>query len=552
MKVAEVHNVLKLADTAVGDATVSKPNDSDHEIGRGRSGVVFLRKGAKGQDLACKVFYSRGLTKVVQWLTLGAPNPYMWNADAVQCAKIRRDILNLLVPVWTKGQVAVAGAEAAVWNVKLTTFELQTRFVCGRTPALHHSLRNATEDEAGRLWRQILPNLRSYLEHAGFDGLLWQAGIGNPVALNNFLFERTVQKENTARTRDNDGRWVWIDLESGVPAIFPFSPRVLFQYSLAHWWRRGRPLFDDVDIDRLKFHLRSNAQELRLALGETDFETLNLKAELLGAHQRKWKSLGRLQSSIQYRLVQGEIDNFEADFYSTHRFRWALNEFGRGVRASIRALRGAPASIWKRMLKLNPLDIARNGWRFLTSQRYREEFVHGYLDERIESWTRRGQLSDDHAEILRAQIGLPDSSVYIMDFGIHLAIKPAVKFFQYWLLPALFALGLLSGQTVVILAITGGSLGRTAYTLGRMVQSAARRYELPWISLGVGILPVVGNFAYPIQMLYSIRGEDEELARFMLDDGFARLGRIVPIWGGEDTWTEHLFNRIPSKIARSW
>ncbi len=184
MTISEAHKVLKLADTAVGEVAVSIPNDSAHEIGRGRSGVVFRRKGAKGHDLACKVFDSRGLTKVVQWLTLGAPNPYMWNANAVQCAKIRRDILNLLVPVWTKGQVAVAGAETAIWNDKLTTFELQTRFVRGRTAALHHPLRDATEDEAGRLWRQTLPNLRSFLEHAGFDGLLWQAGIGNPVALN--------------------------------------------------------------------------------------------------------------------------------------------------------------------------------------------------------------------------------------------------------------------------------------------------------------------------------------------------------------------------------
>ena len=98
--------------------------------------------------------------------------------------------------------------------------------------------------------------------------------------------------------------------------------------------------------------------------------------------------------------------------------------------------------------------------------------------------------------------------------------------------------------------LTGGALGRTAYTAGRLIQSAARGYERPWISLGVGVLPVVGNFAYASQMLYSIRGEDEKLARFMLDDGFARLGQILPIWGGEDTWTEHLLNRIPGKIAR--
>ena len=72
-----------------------------------------------------------------------------------------------------------------------------------------------------------------------------------------------------------------------------------------------------------------------------------------------------------------------------------------------------------------------------------------------------------------------------------------MKFVQYWLLTALFAFGLLGGQTVAILALSGGALGRTAYTAGRLIQSAARGYERPWISLAIGVLPVVGNFAYP-------------------------------------------------------
>ena len=38
-----------------------------------------------------------------------------------------------------------------------------------------------------------MPALRSHLEFAGFDGLLWQAGHGNPVALNNFLLESASQ-----------------------------------------------------------------------------------------------------------------------------------------------------------------------------------------------------------------------------------------------------------------------------------------------------------------------------------------------------------------------
>jgi hypothetical protein len=552
MALKEIQEGTTVSENANDKVVILEPGDSRPEIGRGRSGIVYLHNDGNGQELACKVFDSRGLTKLVQWLILGAPNPYMWNIDAANCTKIRRDLLQSLVPIWMEGKVTVAGARTAVWNSTQNTFELRTRYVHGRAARLYHSLKDNLDDEAVCLWQQTMPKLRSHLEHAGFDGLLWQAGIGNPVALNNFLFEGTSREAQTDKPLADDGCWVWIDLESGVPAIFPVSLKVLFQYSLAHWWRLGRPLFDDVDVVRLNDYLQSNAEELQLALGENGYESLKLNAARLGEHQHKWKSIGRLQSSILYRLAQGEIDDLQADYYSNHRFRWVFSEVGRAVRAFPRALRRSLLSLWKYILKFDFLNIIRNGWRFLVSQKYREEMVHGYLDGRIGKWSDRGQLSDIHAQSLREQIGSPDSSVYIMDFGIHIAIKPAVKAAQYWLLPALFAFGMLGGATTAFLILTGGALGRSTYTAGRIIQSIVRGNERPWIALVVGVFPIIGNLAYPTQMIYSAGGKDEKLARFMLDDSFSRVGRHFPIWGGEDTWTEHVFNRIPEKFIRYW
>jgi hypothetical protein len=60
----------------------------------------------------------------------------------------------------------------------------------------------------------------------------------------------------------------------------------------------------------------------------------------------------------------------------------------------------------------------------------------------------------------------------------------------------------------------------------------------------------VGNFAFPIQFLRSSRTEDDALARFLLYDGFARIGARVPIWGGEDSLTEHRLNRLADRIVR--
>jgi hypothetical protein len=127
-----------------------------------------------------------------------------------------------------------------------------------------------------------------------------------------------------------------------------------------------------------------------------------------------------------------------------------------------------------------------------------------------------------------------------------------VKATQYWLLPTLFAFGVLGGPITAFLILTGGALGRSAYTAGRMIQSFLKGYERPWIALVVGVFPLIGNLAYPTQMVYSAGGKDEKLARFMLDDAFSRIGRHFPIWGGEDTWTEHLFNRIPGNFIRYW
>lgn len=540
---------VTFSEETVAIPLTSGSDDSRQEIGRGRSGIVYLHKDSQGNELACKVFDSRGLTRIVQWVTLGAPNPYMWNIDAANCAKIRRDILQLLVSVWMAGEVEVAGASDVVWNSAQKTFELQTRFVRGHAASLDHCLQDDLADDAEDLWQRVMPKLRSHLEQAGFEGLLWQAGIGNPVALNNFLFERSDQ---TAESVAANGYWVWIDLESGVPAIFPASIKVLFQYSLANWWRLGRPMFDDVDVKRLENYLESSAEELQSALGMEAYETVKLDAARLGEHQYKWKSTGRLQSSIQYRLMQGEIDELQADYYSNHGFRWVIGEAMRGMRSSVRALQGSLLSIGKYVLQFDFSNMARGVWRFLISQKYREEIVHRYLDGRIGNWLNRSQLSVEHTQLLREQIGSPDSSVYITDFGIHIAIKPAMKAIQYWLLPALFAFGLLSGQTTAILIIAGGALGRTAYTAGRLIQSVARGYERPWIALVVGVFPLIGNLAYPVQMAYSAGGKDEILTRFMLDDGFSRIGRHFPIWGGEDTWTEHVFNRIPGKVIRYW
>ena len=71
---------------------------------------------------------------------------------------------------------------------------------------------------------------------------------------------------------------------------------------------------------------------------------------------------------------------------------------------------------------------------------------------------------------------------------------------------------------------------------------------LSLVSLVVGTVPVFGNLAYPLQLVASGRGEKDILAQFILYDGFAAAGQALPIWGGKDTLTEHIVNRLPDRL----
>lgn len=543
---------LKAASDAASQGTEAWPTmpplDDAARIGQGRSGIVFADTAEDGDRLASKVFGAGGLTKAVQWILLGAPNPYFWNADAVTCAQLRRDILEVLVPVWMDGEVTVAGAKDVRLTADRSAFALRTRFVAGRPARLRHALQSDRPDEGRDLWQRVLPKLRGYLEVSGFDGLLWQAGIGNPVAMNNFLLEPSADLSTTPGGDTRSGRWVWIDLESGVPAVFPISPLVFLRYSMRLWRRLGRVPFDDVDTDRLLTYLAEDPDDIRTAIGDESMQALVGDVGRLRDHQQRWKALPRRQSAIAYRLKTGAIDREQAAFYETHPLAWHRSQIRYGIRSVAKGMRKA-VSKCADFLRGVPLRLYLSVfWRFVSSQAYRERAVHAYLEHQIGDWIDRGQLTSLDAALLRRQIGIPESSVYTADFGIHLALKPVVKIIQYWLLPALFAFGLISGPLFAVLLLTGGAVARTAYTLGRLIQSAGRGLERPWIALLIGVLPVVGNLAYPGQMLVSARDDNEHLARFLLDDGFARIGRHLPIWGGQDTWTEHCAVRIPGGV----
>jgi hypothetical protein len=513
----------------------------DCRLGAGRSGIVFRLPGDAGGERAVKVFQGEGLAQLVHYVFFGAPNPYRWNEAAIRCAYLRRRLLAVLIPYWFGSRLRVANALDWRWNESFQAYELHTEFVAGRNAALHQPFAAGRATEIDQLVRGIMRPLQARLLEAGFDGLVWQAGRGNPVAANNFLRLDT-DAENPA--------WVCIDLESGVPALFSHSPLQWFGFYLPLCFKHRRPLFDDVDSTRLAGYLCSEATALRSRLGESGYAQLLAWQAELAQQQAAWKSLSRAHSSIQYALSRRRITEAQALWYRQRVPLWYAREAGRAAVTAVRkAATGLRAAArWLRDFRY------RQAWRALLglamSQRYRAIVARWYLATRIEVWERRRQLEPADGRRLLRMLSTEEDSAYLTDFGMHIALKPFVRVVNYGLILPLTLLTLLHPLVLVVAIAAGGAIARSLYTFARLLQAAARGRPKPWVALLVGTLPVIGNAAYPMQILHAGAGRASPLAQFIIYDAFTRVGELLPIWGGRDTQTEHLFNHMADRLIR--
>ena len=84
-----------------------------------------------------------------------------------------------------------------------------------------------------------------------------------------------------------------------------------------------------------------------------------------------------------------------------------------------------------------------------------------------------------------------------------------------------------------------------------MIAALARGAPAPWVALIVGLLPVVGNLAFPLQLLYagSVRGVS--IAKFLVYDVLALIGSGVPIWGCRDSLLEHWSNHLGDLLVKT-
>ncbi len=167
-------------------------NNRARIVGKGRSGVVYLERDQSNGDMTtvCKIFGGDTASRLVMYVLTGAPNPYVWCEAAVRSAESRRQILNLLVKHWFNNRLRLPETIGSLWSESHKAYGLRCEFIDGMHAPLHlANWQSSGEEHIDDLVRNIMRPLQHHLKIAGFDGLTWQAGLGNPVAANNFMLE---------------------------------------------------------------------------------------------------------------------------------------------------------------------------------------------------------------------------------------------------------------------------------------------------------------------------------------------------------------------------
>ncbi len=508
-------------------------------IGNGRSAKVFLSyKGEEG--IATKTFTGEPVSKFILFILTGSANPYTWCEDAINCALIRRRLLSKLCQLWFKDKLRLPKTYGHRWNPAQKAFEIDAEFITGHHAPLLTPLKRKSKSYMSELRREIMNPLQDKLIQSGFDGLVWQAGKGNPVAASNFML-----------LRDEDGteQWIWIDLESGLPALFAMNPLSTLFYYLPKCVKHSDWLFDNVDTDQLIKYLENHKEEIIKALGLKTYRQLCIDCELLSTTQKKWKNIKRYKRSLYYAASQEKISDVEKRYYENKPLRWYLKSLMLFLKAFVIKVKDTTEEIFDAFYNFRYKKLFRRIYFYFSDSRYRWGTARWFLKREIDKWHSRKFLNDEESAFLKEELKNDEISAYITDFSIHVGIKPVVKLIAWILIPFLIAAGICDLQVGALLIIGAGPLARTAYTIWRITHSLVKsRSHFPMLALTIGVFPVIGNLAYPIELLYRSAGKKDMLAKFIAYSFSAKVGAKIPIWGGKDSEIEHFFNKICHKI----
>ena len=345
-------------------------------IGNGRSAKVYLSyKGDEG--IATKTFTGEPLSKLILFILTGSANPYTWCEEAIQSAIMRRRILSALCKIWFKENLRLPKTYSYRWNAYLKAFEIDAEYIKGQHAPLMNPLEKESDDYMSKLRKEIMNPLQKKLIEAGFDGLVWQAGKGNPVGASNFML---------LRNEDGSEQWIWIDLESGLPALFALNPFSTLTYYLPKCIKHEDWLFDNVDTVKLKNYIENNKAIIIRELGIREYHQLLLECSKLTKTQNRWKSLPRYRRSLYYAFSQDKINEAEKEYYEDKPFRWYIKSLIIFLKSFVRSLKNAVEDIIEKIYTFKYKKLFRRIYFYFFDSLYRWGTIRWYLKREIEKW----------------------------------------------------------------------------------------------------------------------------------------------------------------------
>ncbi len=602
-------------------------------LGHGRAAEARLVEVTTrtGEVLTCveKVFCPGLLTRAIYRAFYQAPFAYQHNADAILACFYRRRVAAAVLSA-SEESVKVAKPLYVRWDRKSSAWVLASEFISGRgivpqpTDARMirrwlskyflraQSLDSPPPEEIETLL-SAMTRVEQLLLDSGLTGSGWQV-----------CKRAIVSTANLLRTGES---YTIVDLESGIPSILvPAYLRAAFSLG-------SLPLFDDIDVDKLRAWLVNNRVLTTKKQMHSRRIGLLRDIELLIDHTKKWKAsepaIGRrptrlFSADFRNRLRERVLDQWQRreltskatieSFRQSRRlflrptflFGIIPGKLGRGLQRvccnpsdrtllvrflSERGFRRDKLdryardhqSVWRAQERLpdesdgdnidgrfdlrfmahrllayvtppslhriiadrnTQRNLCQRVWLLAVSRKFQSDFGRFLVQTRIEHWKRSQRLSSIEASELQRHLASPAIDEYIRCFGMHMGLKllmPLVWSIKVGAAAASLASGnpLFFLATLMLLPVL-----RTVVTLWRMVSSEhpARDYR---DALLIGILPMVGSLAYPVQMHAKFSG----FSLFLMRDFASRLGRVLPVYGGPDSRTELMAIKLVNVIA---
>lgn len=292
------------------------------------------------EGTATKTYKAPLIVRMLYWFAFQAKFPYESNEVSLRAAEFRRQIASLLTR-HRFGKDLVAHVTSV--NCAHGSCSFVTEFVPG----------DKVENDAGA--KEFLGQVSKIFAEAGLS--VWQVNPRNPHAHTNVI-------------RTPEGDLKIIDLESAVVTPFPAPGQWRSSF------RRGAvPIFDDIDFDRMRTFVDTNAQALSESLGHTGLADLRHAIFHGEAAIKEWRAMEpRLWGRFFSRL------------YSLLDWKTAIQHMTMAIRGSDKA-------------------------------------AQSFLMAGIRRWQLEGRLDSVQAEELRACVAAEDARDALHHMGAHVVIS---------------------------------------------------------------------------------------------------------------------------------